>query len=81
MRMKITKTDRFWVVIDPTNASTLDDICFSCDLHELENLIRGAERAGYRMSDMNMAICTDRYEATVDATERLENRIGAAGAN
>lgn len=39
--MTITKETKFWVVTIPTKESTLQDICFECDLKGLALQFKG----------------------------------------
>jgi hypothetical protein len=72
--MKITIADKFWVVLNPTPLSVIEDICFETDLKGLENQIIGAERGGYRMSNIGMTIHTVELSARQDAEARLVAR-------
>lgn len=71
--MKITTTDKFWVVTNPTDLSVIEDILFWCNLEGLENQIIGSLN-GPRMTAQDMTIYSDYSKAKKDALERLEAR-------
>jgi hypothetical protein len=64
--MRYGPDDRFWVVTDPKQESTLGDIFFAASLRELELQIKG----GLVIAD-NPTLFTDRAEAETEARTRL----------
>lgn len=72
--MKITITDKFWVVLDPTPLSVIEDICFEATLPVLELMIMGNALAQKCMTNRNLTIHTVELSAREDAEARLEAR-------
>lgn len=69
--MKITADDRFWIVLDPTPVSVIEDVLVGCNLHELELMIMGNAAVQKRMTDRNLTIHTVEISAREDANKRL----------
>jgi len=61
----------FWLVLEPSPASELGDICFQCDLQQFARQIRG----GLDESTIVGAF-TDESEATAVAEGLLEGKRG-----
>lgn len=61
--------DAFWLVLEPSPASELGDICFPCDFRQFARQVRGG-------LDENaiVAAFTDESEATAVATGLLERQ-------
>lgn len=72
--MKITTADRFWIVLDPTPVSVIEDILVNCNLHELELMVMGNALMEERMTDRNLIIYISTMDARMDAEERLAAR-------
>jgi len=64
--MRYAPDDKFWVVTDPTSASTLVDILFETTLAGLERQFKG----GLTIAE-NPTIFTDRAEAEMEARTRM----------
>ena len=64
--MRYGPDDRFWVVLDPSPASTLEDIMFQCSLRELHLQFKGGLRI-----EKNPTIFTEEQEARIEARTRL----------
>ena len=64
--------DVFWLVLDPSPASELPDVCFLCDLKQFARQIRG----GLDENEIVGAF-TDESEAKAIATGLLEGKRGA----
>ena len=64
--MRYGPDDKFWVVVDPRQESTLDDIVFEASLRDLELQFKGG-----LTSDENPTLFTDRREARIEAFARL----------
>lgn len=66
------RLDRFWVVVMPTKASTLPDICMETDIAGLERQFRGGLAA-----KMVVGAFTEQQEADDAAKSLLRRRSGA----
>ena len=64
--MRYGPDHKFWVVVDPTPHSTLDDIVFEASLRDLDLQFKGGLQI-----DENPTLITDRQEARLEAYGRL----------
>jgi len=64
--------DAFWLVLEPSPASELPDICFRCDFKQFAKQVRG----GLDENEIVGAF-TDESEATAVAEGLLEGKRGA----
>jgi len=62
----------FWLVLEPSPASELGDICFRCDLRQFARQVRGGLD-----EDEIIGAFTDEAEATAIATGLLAGKRGA----
>lgn len=72
--MKITATDKFWVVRNPSELSVLGDVLFECTIEALGYYLVGSNAVNRIASDENLTIYTDGDEAKKDALSRLAAR-------
>jgi hypothetical protein len=72
--MKITIADKFWVVLDPTHLSVIEDIFFEATLPVLELMIMGNAMVQKCMTHRNLTIHTVELSAREDAEARLATR-------
>ncbi len=70
--MRYTADDTLWVVLDPTPASELADICFAATLRDLEQQFRGGLSC-----DRSLTLFTDHREAEAEAAVRMVARRAA----
>jgi len=61
-----------WIVTDPTPESVLEDICYSCPVSQLGNLIIGGGPGTWARE--HATIYTTAKEAKADALARLSRR-------
>ncbi len=64
--MRYAPDHKFWVVVDPTPHSTLDDIVFEASLRDLDLQFKGGLQI-----DENPTLFTDRQEARLEAYGRM----------
>jgi len=64
--MRYGPDDKFWVVVDPKQHSTLEDLVFEASLRDLDLQFKGGLQI-----DENPTLFTDRQEARLEAYGRL----------
>jgi len=64
--MRYGPTDKFWVVVDPTPESTMEDILFQASLMDLDLQFKG----GLKIEE-NPTLFTDEQEAKYEAFGRI----------
>ena len=64
--MRYGPDHKFWVVVDPTPHSTLDDLVFEASLRDLDLQFKGGLQI-----DENPTLFTDRQEARLEAYGRM----------
>lgn len=69
--MKYPSGYYWWVVVDPTKESEIEDICFQARVGDLALMARG----GMDIPENNCTLYTDEVDAKSDALSRLNRRF------